>query len=107
MFLATDVERAARAKRRGRDRFAGITADERIVGQHALAGGPALLDRNIRLLDRDFDLAAQRGATRDVARGGNDGEYRLIVIVDATAGEYRLPPLGPRGCVFFPVHRYR
>ena len=90
MLLAADVHRAAQAKRRFGDRFGGIAADERIVRQHALAGRLALLDRNVRRLDRDFDLAAQRGAPRGIASRGNDREDRLIVVVNTIVREHRL-----------------
>ena len=86
-------------QRRLGDRLGGIAVDERVVGQHALAGGLALLDRNVRLFGIDFDLAAQRRAPRGVARRGDDREDRLAVEIDAVMREHRLVGVRRRNVV--------
>jgi hypothetical protein len=79
VLLAADLDLAGAAQRRRGDGFGGIAIDKRIIRQHHLARRPALLDGDVRRFGIDLDLAAQRRPARRVARGGNDGEHRLLM----------------------------
>ena len=79
VLLAADADLAGAAQRRRGDGFGCIAVDEGIVGQHHLAGRPALPHGDVGRLRVDLNLAAQRRPAGDVARGGDHGEHRLLM----------------------------
>ena len=99
VLLAADMQRAGGVTRRPGDRLCRVAVDERVIGQHALAGGLALLDGNVRLFGIDLDLAEQRRAPGGVARRGDHREYRLAVEIHAVMREHRLVGVPRRNIV--------
>src|ERR1700675_2473417 len=87
VLLTADVENAIQAVWRLGDDRVGITADKSVIGQHGLPGAKTLLDGDIRSLALDIDDSKRCRATRDVARGCDDGEDRLAVKHHALGGE--------------------
>ena len=90
MLLTADTQDAGSALWRAGDNLFRLAADKGIVGQHRLAGGHALIDRDIRRLAFDLDLAKQRRAPRRIARTCDHRKDRLLQEFDAAFGEGRL-----------------
>ncbi len=99
MLLAADAERAFQPPRRGGDGLVRIAAQESIVRHHGAIGGESVIhrDERLRLLDRDLRQPG-RPAGR-IARLGNHGEERLLVIEDLALREGGLVGGGRRDVV--------